>query len=285
MADNNAETKLLAVEKRLDEISKKMATESKVLLIVGLVVVAVMTGYFVYGLSEIRSILDPEILVATGNDMLGKQIPVLREQVQKQVIESAPVWAEDLSKQAIDAAPSAREKLEDQILAQTETTIEQYISVGDEEFKAVLTANRTSFEETLDALAEDQDFTDETVQIFVDALNAEMGQDMQDQAEQVFGTIVALREKIEKLAAGGNLTKEERNERDSLSILRRLKMSEANVQADRAEAAQKRKKLKEAKAKAKEGAEGEEKPAEGEEKPAEGEEKPAEEKPEEKESE
>ena len=102
---------------------------------------------------------------------------------------------------------------------------------------------------------------------------------MQDQAEQVFGTIVALREKIEKLAAGGNLTKEERNERDSLSILRRLKMSEANVQAERAEAAQKRKELEEAKAK--ESEEG----TEGEEKPAEGEEKPAEEKPEEKESE
>ena len=279
MSDNNADTKLLAVEKRLDEISKKMATESKVLLIVGLIVLALMTGYFVYGLSAIKDVLDPQELVATGNTLLGDQIPVLREQVQEQVIASAPIWAEDLSQQAVDAAPSAREKLEDQILAQTEDTIEQYISVGDEEFKAVLTANRTSFEETLDALSEDQDFTDETVQIFVDALNAEMGQDMQDQAEQVFGTIVALREKIEKLAAGGNLTKEERNERDSLSILRRLKMSEANVQAERAEAAQKRKEL--AEAKAKESEEG----TEGEEKPAEGEEKPAEEKPEEKESE
>ena len=270
MSDNNADTKLLAVEKRLDEISKKMATESKVLLIVGLIVLALMTGYFVYGLSAIKDVLDPQELVATGNTLLGDQIPVLREQVQEQVIASAPIWAEDLSQQAVDAAPSAREKLEDQILAQTEDTIEQYISVGDEEFKAVLTANRTSFEETLDALSEDQDFTDETVQIFVDALNAEMGQDMQDQAEQVFGTIVALREKIEKLAAGGNLTKEERNERDSLSILRRLKMSEANVQAERAEAAQKRKELAEAKAKeSEEGTEGEEKPAEGEEKPAE----------------
>lgn len=279
MADNNADTKLLAVEKRLDEISKKMANESKVLLILGLIVLALMTGYFVYGLNAIKGVLDPEVLVATGNTLLGDQIPALREQVQEQVIASAPVWAEDLSQQAVDAAPSAREKLEDQILAQTETTIEQYISVGDEEFKAVLTANRTTFEETLDALADDQEFTDETVQIFVDALNKEMGQDMQDQAEQVFGTIVALREKIEKLAAGGNLTKEERNERDSLSILRRLKMSEANVQAERAEAAQKRKELEEAKAK--ESEEG----TEGEEKPAEGEEKPAEEKPEEKESE
>lgn len=275
MSDNNADTKLLAVEKRLDEISKKMAKESKVMLIAGLVVLALMTGYFVYGLSMIKGVLDPEILVATGNTLLGDQIPALRKQVQEQVIDSAPVWAEDLSKQAVGAAPSAREKLEDQILAQTRTTIEQYISVGDEEFKAVLTANRSAFEETLDSLATDEDFTDETVNIFVDALNKEMGQDMQDQAEQVFGTIVALREKIEKLAAGGNLTKEERNERDSLSILRRLKMSEANVQAERAEAAKKRKELEEAQ-ETEAGAEGEEKPAEGEEKPAE--EKPAEEK-------
>ena len=175
MADNNADTKLLAVEKRLDEISKKMANESKVLLILGLIVLALMTGYFVYGLNAIKGVLDPEVLVATGNTLLGDQIPALREQVQEQVIASAPVWAEDLSQQAVDAAPSAREKLEDQILAQTETTIEQYISVGDEEFKAVLTANRTTFEETLDALADDQEFTDETVQIFVDALNKEMG--------------------------------------------------------------------------------------------------------------
>ena len=271
-----SDTKLLAVEKRLNEISTKMGKESRVLLIVGLIIIAAMSAWIIVGINLITERLEPDQLVLAGTGILDQQIPILREEVEKQVIASAPVWAEDLSQQAVDAAPSAREKLEDQILAQTETTIEQYISVGDEEFKAVLTANRTSFEETLDALAEDQDFTDETVQIFVDALNKEMGQDMQDQAEQVFGTIVALREKIEKLAAGGNLTKEERNERDSLSILRRLKMSEANVQAERAEAAQKRKQLEEAKAKESE---------EGEEKPAEGEEKPAEEKSEEKASE
>lgn len=275
MADSNAaESTTLAVERRLAEISHKIAVESKILLIVGLVVLAFMTGWFVWGLGEITGALGAKEIVATGDTLLSRQLPILRQQVQDQLKDAAPTWAQSLSQQAIDAAPSAREKLEDQIVDRTKTTIEEYIQIGDKEFKAVLQANRTSFEETLDSLAADKDFTDETVEIFTEALNAQMGQDMEEQAEQVFGTLVALREKAEKLSAGGSLTKEERAERDGLRLLRRLQLKEGDVKRARAEekeAAEKVKKDAEEKAKqdaaSEEGKEGEEKPAE--EKPAE----------------
>jgi hypothetical protein len=274
MADSNAaDSSTLAVEKRLGEISKKIAAEAKILLIVGLVILAVMTGWFVYGLGKITSQLEAKQVVLAGDTYISQQLPIFREEIQKQLIDGAPSWARKLSQQAIDAAPSAREKLEDQIVDRTMTTIEEYIQIGDKEFKAVLEANRTSFEETLEALATDEDFSDETVKIFTDALNEQLGQDMHEQAEQVFGTLVALREKAEKLSAGKSLTKEERVERDSLRLFRRLQLNEADVKRARAEekeAAEKARKVAEERAKQAEGEEGDEKPSD---------EKPADEKP------
>ena len=233
---NNTDARILAVEAELNVISRKMVNGSKVTLIVAILLLCAMSGYFWWGLGSIKSVLQPELLVNAGSEILSQEIPGLRKQVQDQLTEAAPTWAESLSQQAIDAAPDVRKKLEDQIVDQTRVTIERYIQIGDNEFKAILQANRKEFEETLQSLATDKDYTDETVAIFEAAINQELGENMHDQAHQVLGTVIALREKAQKLSTGGNLTREEQIERDSLSLLRRLQLNEGDVKRARVEA-------------------------------------------------
>jgi len=233
---NNTDARILAVEAELNVISRKMVNGSKVTLIITILLLCAMSGYFWWGLGEIKSVLQPELLVNAGSEILSQEIPGLRKQVQDQLTEAAPTWAESLSQQAIDAAPDVRKKLEDQIVDQTRVTIERYIQIGDNEFKAILQANRKEFEETLQSLATDKDYTDETVAIFEAAINQELGENMHDQAHQVLGTVIALREKAQKLSTGGNLTREEQIERDSLSLLRRLQLNEGDVKRARVEA-------------------------------------------------
>ncbi|MFP6766433.1 MAG: hypothetical protein VB858_22580 [Planctomycetaceae bacterium] len=262
---NNTDARILAVEARLNEISSKMVLSTKFMLATSLVLISGMSIYFVVSLDYVSELWEPETLVAQGELLVSQELPKYRLQLQDQLKQAAPTWAENLSQQAIDAAPDARKKLEDQIVDQTKVTIEKYIQIGDNEFKSILQENRKEFEETLQSLASDKEYTDETVSIFEAAINKELGQDMHDQAEQVFGTLVALREKAENLATDGNLTKEERIERDSLRLLRRLQLNEGDVRRARIEAkaaAEKARQQAELKAKQDAELEGKETPAE-----------------------
>ena len=216
---NSAEQQLAAISQRIDK-------SAKVTAIVGIVLVAVIAVYFYIGIGQVKEFIEPELIVPYVGDQVGGMIPELANQATDTLIKEAPNWAEGLSDQAIDAAPKARGKLEEYIMDQSQVVIDQAVTIGDDEFRKLLRENRQTFEETLDALAEDEQYSDETVQVFLDAINNELGRDMQDQAEQVLGTLVALRERAEKLSAGKDLTEAERQIRFAAMIARRLQFQE-----------------------------------------------------------
>lgn len=230
--NSSAESRLQSAEQQLSAISSKMSSSARITMVVGVVLLAAVMGYFIFGYREISVLFDPENLVALAGQMAEDGIPEVRQSVQDELVRSAPTWAETLSTQAIDAAPSARETLEDYALEQTEATVGHYASIGEGEFRKILRDNRAEFEQTIEQMAEDKDYTDETVQIFVDAINKELEQDMQEQSTQVLGTVIALNEKVQKLAIGNDLTKEERLERQILMIARYLQLREADESFD-----------------------------------------------------
>jgi len=57
-----------------------------------------------------------------------------------------------------------------------------------------------------------------------------MGRDMEDQAEEVLGTLIALNEKLQKLSSNDALNKEEALERQTLMVIRRLQIQEQDSQ-------------------------------------------------------
>jgi len=68
------------------------------------------------------------------------------------------------------------------------------------------------------------------MQIFLEAVNKELGRDMEDQAEEVLGTLIALNEKLQKLSSNTSLNKEEALERQTLMVIRRLQLQEQDAQ-------------------------------------------------------
>lgn len=230
MSSSSNDSKLQAVENELSKISTSMARSAKVTAVIGIILMAAMLGYFTFGFSEIEDLTKPENLVALAGEVVNSSLPEIRESVQTTVKDQAPDWAQAISDQAIGATPTIRESLEDHILAQTEGVIANGVNLGEAEFRKILRENKTAFEDTLDELAEGEEFSEETMQIFLDAVNKELGRDMEDQAEEVLGTLIALNEKIQKLSSNSGLNKEEALERQTLMVIRRLQIKEQDAQ-------------------------------------------------------
>lgn len=223
-----SDNQLQEVEKNLAEISEGLTRSARTTKRVGLVLMALLLGYFVWGFAKINELFNPDQIVPLAGVMVEDNLPGLRQSLQTSLAEQAPVWAEGLSTSAIEAAPSAREQLEDYAMEQTAASIEQAAAVGEREFRAILRDNRTVFEETLEKLSDDEEYSEETLAIFRNAVNEQLGQDMQDQALEVLGTLIALREKLEKLAAGETMNREEATERHALMMIRHLQLREAD---------------------------------------------------------
>jgi hypothetical protein len=225
MADTNPN--VANIEQRMESISKKFRGDGNI-TIVFIVVIILGIGYFWYGFSQIAPAAEPEELVSLLAGPIDDKLEELRVDLTKMLVDAAPGIAEDLSSQAIEGMPAARKALEGHIIAQLETEIETLISTGETEFVKILQENKEEFERTLDDLADNQDATDTTVEIFFEAIKKEMGQDMHDQAQQVLGTLIALREKGESLASGSGLNFVSHAERRILMTARRLQLTEAD---------------------------------------------------------
>lgn len=232
---SSSEDKLQNVEQNLNRISERMTRSAKITTAVGLTMISAMVVYFVVGRNLISELVDPATLVNTAGDLAERSLPEIRESIEQEVSQSAPDWAAAASEQAVGAAPTIREALEDYVLDQTEVVIAERSQMAEDEFRKILRENRSDFERTLDELAEGEDFSEETLSIFVNAVNRELGQDMESQARDVFGTLVALNEKAAKLSEGADLNREERLERETLMLIRRLELQEADAEMVRRE--------------------------------------------------
>ena len=230
MSSSSNDLTLQSVENDLSKISTSMARSARVTGFIGVILMAAMLGYFIFGFSEIEDLTKPENLVALAGEVVNSSLPEIRESVQSTVNDSAPDWAQAISDQAIGATPTIRESLEDHILGQSEDVISNNVTLGKTEFQRILRENRSSFEVTLDELEDGSEFSEETLQIFLDAVNKELGRDMEDQAEEVLGTLIALNEKLQKLSSNDALNKEEALERQTLMVIRRLQLQEQDAQ-------------------------------------------------------
>jgi len=229
MTSSSNDSKLQDVASKLSKISSSMARGARITAFVGIILMVLMLGYFAYGYNEIKDLTKPENLVALGGQLVDESLPQVLNLVKNTVESSAPDWAQALSDQAIGATPTIRESLEDHILAETEGVIANGASLGENEFRKILRENKSSFEDTLGDLAKDEEFSEETLKIFLDAVNKEMGRDMQDQAHEVLGTLIALNDKLKKLSSNSSLNKEEALERQTLMVIRRLQIQEQDA--------------------------------------------------------
>jgi hypothetical protein len=235
------------------ELSKRgqgLRRSTNITVGIGVVLIALMVGYFSYGLSEIETLSDPAFLLPLVqtqldanalptdlDDALGmlrrEGIPTnvasLQKWLDEQIAENAPVIAKQFSDQAVEMAPSVRLVVEDYAVEQMRLLVDQGTAFTADKFAQMVDENRVTIESAMNDLAENEKLSEATMTKLIGLLEAELGTDIQEQAGLVLGTLKALNAKLDRLANAEDLDEEEQAERAALMIARRLLVEQQAV--------------------------------------------------------
>jgi hypothetical protein len=137
---------------------------------------------------------------------------------------NASTWAEQASKQVLAEIPPARKQIEQAALTQADKMIAQIDVLGEKQFRKIVDENRATVQQAIDQLKNDEEISEEVVQGLQLALEKELQIDAASQGDAVRTIVSDLREAIEKLHAGENLSAEQQAERRVLMLARRWQM-------------------------------------------------------------
>ena len=235
------------------ELSKRgqgLRRSTNITVGIGLALIALMVGYFSYGLSEIETLSDPAFLLPLvqtqlqANDLptdlddalgmlrregLPTDVASLQKWLDEQIAENAPVIAKQFSDQAVEMAPSVRLVVEDYAVEQMRLLVDQGTTFTADKFAQMVDENRVTIESAMNDLAENEKLSEATMTELIGLLEKELGTDIQEQAGLVLGTLKALNAKLDRLANAEDLNEEEQAERAALMIARRLLVEQQAV--------------------------------------------------------
>jgi hypothetical protein len=201
-------------------------TATTLTVVIGVLVLLVLGGYFAYGYAKIKQLADPNLLVDYAEDQLQQNLPSVRKSLEDEITRSAPKWAETLSRQALESAPTARKKLEDYTLEQYETSVKELSGMTDQQFRGYLKDNRPMLEKQFKELGSNPQLAESSLAELEASLEKQLERNMKAEAAQLLDTLHSANAKMSRLRAGDKLTKEEQIERQVMMLMRRLQSEE-----------------------------------------------------------
>jgi hypothetical protein len=219
-----------ALPSRLDQVQRELAVRraqversATITLVVGLVLLLLLAGYFTYGYVQIKSITEPKQLVAAGTAMFQDYAAKARPDIEKQIIDSAPGWAKHLSDQLIASMPDVRKQLEGVVLDQVTAQAQEAQMLTSQHFESFLKDNRGLIETHLRELSSNEKLTQQSLKQLQDALEKSFEGDMQSQAHAMLQGLESLSKRVKRLAANKGLTHEEDVERRLCMLVQRMR--------------------------------------------------------------
>lgn len=220
--------RLNASQQKLNTLEAELNSANRLTLTIGTLMLLVLAGYFAYGYSEIKRLLEPDTLVPYGAQMIQERIPEARQAIVQQISNSAPQWAEQMSVRIREELPQIRAKMEEYFLKQTEDMLQQVTKISDEHMRKALKDNKDVLDTHIKELAESEQLSEAGAEALVSVLENELKQDLKDQSGIVLDTVQSLDARVKHLATGVNLDEEEAVERRILMLARRLQLMEAD---------------------------------------------------------
>jgi hypothetical protein len=224
--ETQAADRLDAMRVRLAALSAKIRRGALLTLLVGLIILGLLTGYFYYGYTQFSEITQPDRIAGSVQTLVDDNLPSMRKSIEDEITKQAPTLAERLSNQVRENIPTGREKLEDYIIAQMKTSLEQGAVLTSEQIATFLRNNRDALRRDAKELAKSPELAQASIGELEKALEAELGGSLKGQAMEMMTGLNATNDKLDKLSKSSNLNKTEQIERRLLQISRRLQMEQ-----------------------------------------------------------
>jgi hypothetical protein len=217
------------IEQRIDLLTKELASKRRstnwstnLTLIIGLLAILALCGYFGYGYNELNNITKPDQILAAASIYLDEYSVEARKAAAVEVRKSAPVWAKEASKELVANMPTLREKTEESVAQYFDSQLQAGQNMTRGEFEIILRDNRDDFEEAINLIVEEGN-SDEFVDQVLPIIEKNYGRDMKANVAKVLGGLQDMSRRIDKLARGKNLNPIEEQQRQILGLTRRLR--------------------------------------------------------------
>jgi hypothetical protein len=218
-----------SLKDRLDHLQRQLARQRRrtqaatvLTVLVGLLILAALCGYFVYGYMKINEVAKPETVLDWAELEVNQRLPEGRQMLEKQIIESSPDWAKTLSQQVQDNIPKARESLEKHVMEQYASSMQEVTRLSDDQFRKYLKDNRKMLEKRMKELEDKPELAEAPLEELTMSLDEHLQSDMKAEAKQLLQTLIAASAKLKLLKENKNLTPELQTDRLIVMQWRRL---------------------------------------------------------------
>lgn len=199
------------LEERIDLLTKELASKrratnwaSNLSLILGLIVILLLCGYFGYGYYMFNDITNPKTVVASAKSYLDDLSIEARQTAGEEVKKSAPIWAQQASVELVANMPTLREKAEVAIGQYFDDQVQQSQDIARREFTRLIEENRKDFDEAIKIISEEGK-SEEFVSKVMPLIEKQSGNDIQTQVTNVLGGLEFINEQLAKLSRGQDL--------------------------------------------------------------------------------
>jgi hypothetical protein len=222
-----------ALKDRLDQLQRQLSAEqrrtsrsTRGVIILGVLLLLLLGGYFAYGYSEIKKQTAHEPLLDFAEVTLRDQLPVARQTVADEIQKSAPEWAKMLSQQVQQNLPTARKKLEEYTLEQCDLMLKEASLVSADQYRGFVRDNRPTLEAGFKELSTSPKLADKTLADIEKSLEKELQTSMKAEAGQLLDTLRSASAKLKRLRDSPRLAADEHLERRIVMLTRRLELQQ-----------------------------------------------------------
>ena len=232
--NTNANTTASLMEERIDILVKELARKRRstnwgtnLSLVIGLIVIVLLGGYFGYGYYMFDDVTKPKNIVKYANSYLDEYSAEAKEVAAEEVKKSAPIWAQEVSRELIANMPTLREKAETTIVDYLDEQLEKTQSQTGAGFAEIMDQNRGSFSDAIDIIVKEGS-SDEFVNKVMPIIEENYAPEMKDSVMNTLGMLQQINRRMEKLARGQNLNEIEQQQRRILGLTRLLRENSSN---------------------------------------------------------
>lgn len=220
------------LEERIDLLTKELASKRRgtnwatnLTLLIGLIAILLLCGYFGYGYYMFDNITKPETIVSSAKMYLTDYSEQASQVASDEVRKSAPIWAQEASRELVENIPTFREKAEASIIKYFDEQLENSQDMTRDQFAKIMEDNRDQFKDAIDVIVE-EGTSEEFVNKIMPIIEEKYAPDMKANVSNVLGGLQDINRRLRKLARSKELNPIEEQQKHILGLTRLLREGE-----------------------------------------------------------
>ncbi len=196
---------------RINTVSTRIQAATTRTLLIGILLLATISGISVSGLSQVDKQLDPKLAAPRIKQFLeDRGVPVFRRYATDVVRNNSRSIARQLNQKALDHMPRVRKQLEDHAVDELNKSIDESTPLTEKKLVAMLRQHRPQLEKTFNRLGSpDEEVSNRAVQELVAVLEVGLQTNFKDDARILLATLYHVNARNRRILANQDLTAEE----------------------------------------------------------------------------